>query len=164
MLVTWSAFAATGCATMEPTRPIGDESTPGDAESRRRAVAESTARRDLDCDDAKIVVAIRPSGTDEWQPILEPLSGRPRYVVEGCGQRGLYVESCAFLAEPQVWDEDLPRPPPPARRTYECRYLLVSVVPARSPGAGTAMDTPAAVPASGPSDPRVASPSNALGM
>ena len=120
---------------------------PGDSEEQRREVAERTARRDFACDDAKVIVALLSSETDghPWQPLVENTSGRPRYVVEGCGQRGLYVESCAFA------DDGTEKGAAPAdaasSRVYECRYLLVSVVPMHGASQGTAAAAAQSTPA-----------------
>jgi hypothetical protein len=167
ILAAWSGLAAAGCDTMTPARGAYDDLTPGDAEARRRAVAVTTARRDFNCKETKVVVALRPSAGDEWHPLLEPLTGRPRYVVEGCGQRGLYVESCEFLPNATVVDADLPMAPAPATRSYECRYLLVSAVPSHAHGANASVQKPSATPATVtavPVDTEGATATDAVGM
>jgi hypothetical protein len=127
-----SALGASGCALSAPSHPWADVSDPAaEGEARRRAVAESTARRDLECTETKVTVALHPAtGEDStWQPLLQPQSGRARYVVEGCGKRGLYIESCTYIEDFTAVTEDLSPRDGPSARTYECRYLLVSMVP-----------------------------------
>lgn len=57
-------------------------------------------RADLGCDATRVVATIDRRYAN---------STSVRYVVEGCGKRGLYVEDCT--------------------NTSACRYLLVSIVP-----------------------------------
>ena len=127
-----SALAASGCAASAASHPWVEVSDPAsEGEARRRAVVESTARRDLECTEPRVTVALHPATGDDsaWEPLLQPLAGRPRYVVEGCGKRGLYVESCAYVEDFAAVTEDVSPSASPSSRSYECRYLLVSVIP-----------------------------------
>jgi hypothetical protein len=131
------ALTAAACDLGPPITPstamLDAPTGPGDRETQRRDVAERTARRDFACEDAKVVVALFLSETEghPWQPLIQNTSGRPRYVVEGCGKRGLYVESCAFADDSMPKGDDTT--PGSVPRVYECRYLLVSVVPMGAP-------------------------------
>jgi hypothetical protein len=99
----------------------------GATEAERQQVAERTARRDFGCDDPKVVVALTMAGPAGQVPFGESSSGRPRYLVEGCGKRGLYVENCTPIADRVNRDVDSPFGPAPTK--YSCRYVLASVVP-----------------------------------
>jgi len=83
----------------------------GSGESRL-STALRTAAGDLGCEQVSVVLVLERRYAN---------TSAPRYVIEGCGKRGLYAETC----------EDYPH----------CRYLLLSMVPV--PGAG---DAPATSP------------------
>jgi hypothetical protein len=105
ILVLCAALAPLACVAAPELPPspalAGAPAGSWTDENARRAAAVATAERDLACGEVAIVAALD----------RRYLNGTvARYVIEGCGKRGLYVETC----------EEHPG----------CQYLLVSVVPA----------------------------------
>jgi hypothetical protein len=113
-LVLSSALALAGCALADCGfgTPIGQQHpsvqgappTPDDSEEARRGTALHTAAGDLGCTGVELVLAFDRRYSN---------AASVRYVIEGCGKRAVYAETC----------EDYPR----------CRYLLLSVVPVPVP-------------------------------
>ena len=127
VIVIAVAVAVAGCAPVtsgpsssvavlspEPARFAGSSVAPaGDAAARDRAVI-ATAAGDLGCDSLRIV-----SGIDGGRALNGTYL---RYVVEGCGQRALYLERCAFPpGQVSVVAVDT--------ASIACEYLLVSTMP-----------------------------------
>jgi hypothetical protein len=142
------------CDLAHPNPAVAPSSDPaiagGSTEAQRRGVAEATARRDFACDNPKVVADLLASEStgSSWEP---KTSGRPRYLVEGCGKRGMYVESCRRVDDSFHADSS-PLDHASAPVFYECRYLLASMVPVRAPEAakpsgGSATATADGVPA-----------------
>lgn len=104
--------ALSGCqisvppSQLHPSVASAPASSEDSAEARDRTVLQ-TAADDLGCDRVGIVLTFDRRYAN---------SASIRYVVEGCGQRATYAETC----------ENYPH----------CRYLLVSAVPIRSAEAG----------------------------
>jgi hypothetical protein len=94
-----------GCSLSIPASQVHPSvaaapATPEDSQEARDQTALRTAASDLKCERVGIVLMFDRRYAN---------SAYLRYMIEGCGQRGLYAETCA---------------------TYpQCRYLLVSVIP-----------------------------------
>lgn len=80
---------------MRAATPTSDDSRGG-----HEATALRTAASDLGCAHVDIVLTLERRYAN---------TSVPRYVIEGCGKRATYAETC----------EDYPR----------CRYLVLSIVP-----------------------------------
>ena len=118
------AFAAalvstiSGCAISRPIEeqhPSVQAATPTSDDSRRghEATALRTAASELGCAHVDIVLTLERRYAN---------TSAPRYVIEGCGKRATYAETC----------EDYPR----------CRYLMLSVVPVPAPAPAAAPTAP----------------------
>jgi hypothetical protein len=97
--------ALAGCAFSTPIghqHPSVQNAPPSadDSDEARRGTALHTAAGDLGCTAVELVLTFDRRYAN---------TATVRYVIEGCGKRALYAETC----------EDYPR----------CRYLLLSVVP-----------------------------------
>lgn len=71
-----------------------------DSDAARRATVTLTAAHDLACPNVSVVLVLERRYAN---------TAAPRYVMEGCGKRALYAETC----------EDYPH----------CRYVMLSTVP-----------------------------------
>lgn len=106
------AVALLVLASCRISRPIAEQhpsvqraiASEDDSEAGHEATVLRTAAGDLACPAVEVVLRLERRYAN---------TAVPRYVVEGCGKRALYVETC----------EDYPR----------CRYLVVSVVPLAPP-------------------------------
>lgn len=100
-----AAISTAGCAFSRPIEqqhPSVQAATPtsDDSSEDRRATALHTAASDLGCARVDVVLTLERRYAN---------TAAPRYVIEGCGKRATYAETC----------EDYPR----------CRYLVLSIVP-----------------------------------
>jgi len=99
------AFATTGCGFAVPitSQHRSVQKAPAsedDSDAARRATVMLTAAHDLACPNVEIVLMLERRYAN---------TAAPRYVMEGCGKRALYAETC----------EDYPH----------CRYLMLSTTP-----------------------------------
>jgi len=98
-------ISVAGCAISRPIEeqhPSVRAATPTSDDSRedRLATALRTAATELGCARVDVVLTLERRYAN---------TSAPRYVIEGCGMRATYAETC----------EDYPR----------CRYLMLSLVP-----------------------------------
>lgn len=105
------SLSLASCGISTPIRqqhPSVQKATPSidDSDEARCATARFTASRDLGCEHVEIVLTLERRYAN---------TATARYVVEGCGRRALYAETC----------EDYPH----------CRYLMLSLVPLTPPPA-----------------------------
>jgi hypothetical protein len=109
-------IALAGCAIpINEQHPSVQKAHPSldNSDGARRGEARATAAADLACEHVEMVLTLERRYAN---------TAAPRYVIEGCGKRALYAETC----------EDYPR----------CRYLLLSVLPL--PSAPASAPSPAA--------------------